>query len=253
MLNTSDPNELSPLTELGNNTLQDRLRKVPEFATSARWAASAIVLQLSEAMGFEARVGFELRTPLDDPFQDVIAAWGANGEDAVRSAVQEWLDLALPAAMAIHSDHDAHARLGETQLGDRVYTWRLAQGALRAVGADADTVMAELGKRGLFERLNLAAALPLQREWPWFCMKLRLGRAADGTLWREGRLNDGDWPAGSALLQRFVLPGIKPLEIGQYLFLRRTGKRAAAHSGAVSPAVAESKPLAGKKSWWKVW
>jgi hypothetical protein len=238
---------------MGNNALQDRLRRVPEFATSSRWAASAIVLQLSEAMGFEARVGFELRTPLDDPFQYVIAAWGANREEAVRNAVQEWLGLALPAAVAIHSDHDTHARLGETQLGDRVYTWRLAQGALRAVGADADTVTAELTKHGLFDRLGLAAALPLQRDWRWFRIKLRLARAADGTMSHDARLNDDDWPAGLELLQRFVLPGAKPLDIKQYLFLRRTGQRAPAHSGAVPAAAVDPKPPAGKKPWWKVW
>ena len=253
MLSTSDPNELAPLTEMGNKALQDRLRKVPEFATSARWAASAIVLQLSEGMGFEVRVGFELRTPLEDPFQDVIAAWGANREEAVRNAVQEWLELALPAAVAIHSDHDPHARLGETQLGERVYTWRLAQGVLRAVGADADTVTAELTKHGLFDRLGLAAALPLHRDWHWFRIKMHLARAADGTLLHDASLNYDDWPAGLELLKRFVLPGEKPLDIRQYLFLRRTGKRAATHAGAVSPAAVETKPPAGKKSWWKVW
>jgi hypothetical protein len=251
MRSTSDPNELSPLTELGNKMLQERLRMVPEFATSSRWGASAIVLQISEEMGFHAHVGFELRTPLNEPFQDVIVAWAGNREDAVRNAVQEWLDLALPPAMAIHSDKDSHARAGEAQVGNYVYIWRLAEGSLRAVGADAGTVTAELMKHGLFDRLNLASALPLQREVPWHCMKLHLARAADGMLSQECRLNDADWPAGLELLKRFVLPGIKPLEIKQYLFLRRTGKRAV-NRAATGPAACAAPP-AGKKPWWKVW
>jgi len=231
--------------------LQERLGKVPEFATSSHWGASAIVVQLSEAMGFSARVGFELRTPLNEPFQDMIAAWGGNREDAVRNAVQEWLDLALPPAVAIHSDKDTHARLGETATGNHVYSWRLAEGVLHVVGPDAATIMAELTKRGLIDRLGLAAALPLQRQVPWYCMKLRLARAEGGELSHAASLNDEDWPAGRELLKRFVLPGVKPLELKQYLFLRRTGQRAT-NRAAAGPA-ASAAPAAGKKSWWKVW
>ena len=252
-----DPNELSPLTELGNKTLQERLRKITEFAASARWRASAVVVRLTESMGFSAQVGFELRTPLDEPFQDVIVAWGANAEEAVRNAVAEWLELALPAALAIHSDKDTAARLGWTPQEGWLYSWRLAEGTLKAVGVDADTVMTELKKSPLFERLGLAGALPLRRELPWFCLKLRLVRGADGVVTTEARLNDELWPAGVELLKRFTLPGNKPLEIKQYLFVRRTGKRPVVHPGAVggvgAPAASETSPPTGKKSWWKVW
>jgi hypothetical protein len=247
-----DPNELLPLTEFANRILQQRVRKVAEFATSARWRASAIVVRITEGMGFEAQVGFELRTPLEEPFQDVVAAWGPNQEAAVRSAAEEWLDLALPAALAVHSDKDTAARLGETPLGNWVYGWRLAEGALRAIGADADTVTAELKRHGLLDRLGLAAALPLQREVPWFCMKVRLVRGEDGAVRVEGRLNDEAWPAGVELLKRFTMPGGKPVDIKQYLFLRRTGKRPAGGTSGAAGAGA-AKPAAGKKPWWKIW
>jgi hypothetical protein len=252
MPTTSDPNELMPLTQLGSRLVQERIRKVPEFATSTRWSAAAIVLQLTEGMGFLARVGFELCTPLDDPFQDVITAWGGNQEDAVRAAVKEWLDLALPAAVAIHSNQDVLARLGEIPVDPWIYSWRLSEGPLRATGPDADTATAELRQRGLFERLALAAALPLQREVPWFRMKLRLARDANGTLTNEAWLNNAPWPQGLDLLQRFALPGQKPLEIMQYVFLRPTGKRPARRP-ATAPAGTASDHSAGKKPWWKVW
>jgi hypothetical protein len=252
MPTTSDPNELAPLTELGNQLLQERLRNLPEFATSARWSAAAIVLQLAEAMGFQARVGLELRTPLEDPFQDVITGWGGNKEDALRTAVKQWLDFALPAAVAIHSNQDLHARLGETPAGPWIYTWRIAEGPLQTTGPDADAVTAELHKHSLFDRLGLAAAMPLQREVPWFRMRLHLARDAHGILAHEARLNNDPWPGGLELLQRFALPGIQPLEITQYVFLRRTGKRPAARPGSASGGAAPHKS-AGIKPWWKVW
>jgi hypothetical protein len=248
-----DPNELLPLTELANRTLQDRLRKVPEFATSIHWRASAVVVGLNESMGFNAQVGFELRTPLDDPFQDALVAWGANAEEAVRNAVAEWLELALPAALAIHSDKDTAARLGWRTQDGWLYGWRLAEGIPKAVGEDAAAILAELKNRPLFERLNLAAALPLHQERPWFCLKLRLARAADGALTADARLNDESWPPGVDLLQRFTLPGTKPLDLRQYLFLRRTDKRPAHPVSAAPAAGAQTLPPTGKKPWWKAW
>lgn len=267
MSNITDPNELAPLTELANKTVQERLRmgKMAEFATSSRWGVSAIVLELSEDLGFQTRIGFELRTPLGEPFQDVILGWGANREEAVRNTVGEWLDLALPPARAIHSDKDTQARLGETQIDNALYAWRMAAGPLRVTGPDADAVLAELAKSDLFSRLNMAGALPLQRDMPWMCVKLHMTRGAEGgggaVTW-DARINNAQWTAGSDLLRRFVLPGAKPVDLRQYLFVRRTGKRAAAASAAARPAGAAGKsgvsaPAAGatpgKKPWWKVW
>lgn len=256
MRTTSDPNELLPLTQLGNQIVQERVHALPEFASSSKWGASAIAVQLSESMGFEVRVGFELRTPLEDPFQDVIAAWGSNKDEAVANAVAEWLEISLPPALAIHSTKDPNAKLGETQLGERIYSWRMAEGPLKVTSTggegDIDLARAELAKRSLFDRLGLAAALPLQRETPWLCMKLRLTRTDDGKLSQECRLNHADWPAGLELLKRFVLPGTGPLDIKQYLFLRRTGKRPAPRLAA-APAPDLPPAPAGKKSWWKVW
>ncbi len=266
MSSTSDPNELQPLTEAGNRFLQERIRKIPEFATSSKWGVAAIVLQLSEGNGFEARVGVELRTPLAEPFQDMIVGWGGNKEDAARAAVGEWLELALPAALAVHSDKDSHARLGETQKGNAIFTWRLAQGVLWAKGPDADEVKKELGSSNLFDRLGMAGALPLERELPWMCVKLQLARSEGGVVSQNCRLNNNEWPAGFELLKRFHLPGVKELEIKQYLFVRRTGKRAAAKPAAPVPAAVARGPeqavasaavapstAPAKKPWWKVW
>lgn len=250
MSTTSDPNELMPLTELANRVLQERTRKINEFATSSKWAASAIVLQLSEGMGFEATVGLELRTPLEEPFQDIIVGWGGNREDAARAAAAEWLELALPGALAVHSDKDTHARLGETQKGSAVYSWRLAQGVLWVKGPDADMVKRELAASSIFDRLNMAAVLPMDRDVPWHCIKIRISRDALGKVSQICRLNNEDWPAGLALLQRFNPPGTGELEVKQYLFVRRTGKRPLS---AAPSAARPSAPAPAKKPWWKVW
>ncbi|HVT80120.1 MAG TPA: DUF6348 family protein [Phycisphaerae bacterium] len=256
MSSTFDPNELAPLTELANRVVQERVRKIPEFATSSKWGVAAIVLQLDEGHGFFVRMGIELRTPLGDPCQDIVLGWGGNREDATRAAALEWLELALPAALAMHSDKDPHARIGETQKGGAVYSWRLAQGILWVKGPDADDVKKELGASHLFERLGMAAALPLERDVPWFCVKIGLARGEDGTTAHTALLNNDPWVGGLELLRRFQLPGARELEVKQYLFIRQLGKRAAAAS---QPAVPKGKPSAisapagGKKPWWKVW
>ena len=86
-------------------------------------------------------------------------------------------------------------------------------------------------------------------------------------------VENAEWPAGKELLQRFAVQGNKPLELRQYLFLRRRGKRAAASAPAVAakpasgtgasrpasapamgkPAVAPAKAPPAKKPWWKFW
>ena len=80
---TTDPNELAPLTELANRALQEPLRKIPEFATSSKWGASAIVLQMAEGPeGYQLQIGFELRTPLDEPLHDAVVGMAPIKETA---------------------------------------------------------------------------------------------------------------------------------------------------------------------------
>ncbi len=155
---------MAPLTQLANQALQEQIRRVPEFMTSSKWAASAIVLQLNEGPGgYEVRIGFELRTPLDDPIHDTITRLADSKEAAVRQTVAEWVTALLKPALAIHSNSDANARLGETikTQQSRVYSWRMAEGPVQVVADSAqesEEVNKELKARPLFDRLDFAAA-----------------------------------------------------------------------------------------------
>jgi len=291
MRETSDPNELQPLTELANAAIQDYTARVKEFATSSRWGASAIALHMTEGPeGYNVLVGFELRTPLDYPLQDTITSHGVTKEQAAQKTVEEWLKLYIRAAMRVHRDSDPRVRAGETLPAatsqKQAYTWLMAEGSPQISSDnldDMELVKKELAERSLFDRVNLGEIIPFHHEVPIVCVKLGVGRTggANNHCLYECKLNNDDWPAGEERLKRFELPqGSRPMAVRQYLFFRHSVKKAApkkveapagksvAGKAAAAKSVAGARvgvgggtathkgapaALAPRKAWWKFW
>ena len=276
MHTTTNPADLAPLTELANAQLQEYLRTLPDFATSSRWSASAIVLRKDEGPeGYQLQIGFELNTPLVESLQDTITSMAASKEAAVQQIVAEWIDGFLQPALAMHSETAGDQ--GETRVSaqNRIYFWRLGSGPLLVASEDKGVtgqLQKDLEASPLFTRLNLAAILPIQQEVPMLALKLQIIRPPAfidpaQTPVYECKINNKDWPQGLGMLKQFHLPpGSAAVRIAQGLFFRRGPKPnspAAARVAATSttaPASASRQPAsappsapAARRPWWKVW
>ncbi len=274
MHTTTNPADLTPLTELANGELQEYLRTLPDFATSSRWNASAVVLRKDEGPeGYQLQIGFELNTPLVESMQETVTAMAATKETAARQIVGQWIEGYLKPALAMHAE--AAGEPGQTPVAalNRIYFWRMGAGPL-VVACDDKAIAArlqgELMESPLFRRLDLAAILPIQQELPMLCLKLQIRRPPafidpTQTVIYECKINNKDWPQGLEVLTRFQLPaGTAALRVAQCLFFRR-GKNpqssATASPSSTSTLAPGSKqsgsvpptPPARKRPWWKVW
>ena len=171
----------------------------------------------------------------------------------------------LKAALAIHSPTDANAKLGETLIAakNRIYPWRAAEGPFTAIiteDKDArEQLQRDLGQHSLFDRLNLTAILPIDREVPLLCLKMQIVQTPGQPAAYECKLNNQPWSEGLTTLTNFHLPTSEhPILVTQYAFFRRAAKSRPPPQPAAAATKAASKvsvPAAvpAKRPWWKVW
>ncbi len=274
MHTTTNPADLAPLTELANGELQGYLRTLPDFATSSRWNASAVVLRKDEGPeGYQLQIGFELNTPLVESMQETMTDLAATKEAAARQIVGQWIEGYLKPALAMHSE--AAGEPGQTPVAalNRTYFWRMGAGPL-VVACDDKAIAArlqgELMESPLFRRLDLAAILPIQQEIPMLCLKLQVTRPPvfidpAQRVTYECKLNNRDWPQGLEVVKRFQLPaGSAALRVTQCLFFRRGKHSHLPATGSPSPTsthapVSKQSGLRSdatrgqSRPWWKVW
>ena len=236
MRETSDTNELLPLTDAANQALGEYTKKIKEFATSSSWGATAVALHLAEGpLGYDVTLGFELCTPLDFPLQDVVTR-GATKEQATLRAVAEWLQLFFKPALRIHFDlNEDHMRDGETMTGTgagrHAVHWRMAVGSVMVQSehlTDMGQLKAELAERALFDRVELGDVLRFEHDVPVMCVKMQLWRPAGEKMETvyTCMVNNEEWEAGLERLKRFELPaGNTSMMVRQYLFVKRRRRR----------------------------